>query len=306
VFLVVVLLAVLVGALLLAVRNLKLDRGDRKGAYRLAASVFVLRLLHWVLAGDHVAHPDLLGPLTAAFSGATALALLTWVGYVACEPYVRRLWPEALVSWTRVLAGRLRDPLVGRDVLAGCTVASAQALLAVWVYWAAENAGIVGVIPLEGALVALRGGRYAAGEVVGMALVSVAGGLSIVMLFLLLRMLLRRTWIAGTVLCLLWATLSALQFASLFGPGGGLLGFGLHVVLYAMFTVLLVRLGLLAFLAAFFVGGLGRLAIPCLDPSSPHFGTGLFLAAVALALAAGAAHASTAGRSWVQDPLSDA
>jgi serine/threonine-protein kinase len=298
-----VLLAVFVGGLLLAVRNLKLDRGDRKGAFRLAASVFVLRLLHWVLAGDHVAHPDLLGPLAAAFSGATALAVLTWVGYVACEPYVRRLWPEALVSWTRVLAGRLRDPLVGRDVLAGCTVASAQAFLAVWAYWAAEKAGIVGVIPLEDALVALRGGRYAAGTVLGVALVSVAAGLSIVMLFLLLRMLLRRTWIAGSVLCLLWATLPALQFAGLWGPRAGLLGFAVHVVLYAIFIVLLVRLGLLAFLAAFFLGGLSVLAIPCLDPSSPLFGTGLFIAAVALALAAWAAHASMAGRSWVQDPL---
>jgi hypothetical protein len=300
---VVLLLAVFVGALLLAVRNLKLDRGDRKGAFRLAASVFALRLLLWALAGDHVAHPALLGPLAAAFSGATALALLTWVGYVACEPYVRRLWPEVLVSWTRVLAGRLRDPLVGRDVLAGCTVASLQAVVAVWAFWIAEKAGIVGVIPLEDVLVALRGGRYAVGGVLGVALVSVAAGLSLLMLFLLLRMLLRRTWIAGVALCLLWATLPALQFAGLWGPRAGLFGFVLHGVLYAMVVVLLVRLGLLALLAAFFVGGLSALAIPCLDPSSPLFGTGLFVAAVALALAAWAAHAAMAGRSWVKDPL---
>jgi len=69
-----------------------------------------------------------------------------------------------------------------------------------------------------------------------------------------------------------------------------------------MFVVLLVRLGLLAFLAASFLGGLSVLGIPCLDPSSPLFGTGLFVAAVALALAAWAAHTSLAGRSWVQDP----
>jgi len=300
---VVVLLAVFVAALLLAVRNLKRDRGDRKGAFRLAASVFALRLLHWALAGDHVAHPELLGPLAAAFSGAAALGLLTWVGYVACEPYVRRLWPEALVSWSRVLGGRTRDPLVGRDVLAGCTVASVQALLAVWAYWTAEKAGVVGVIPLEDALVAIRGGRFAVGEVLGVALVSIAAGLSLLMLFLLLRMLFRRTWLAGAALCLLWATLPALQLASLWGAGAGLFGFALHIVLYAMFVVLLVRLGLLAFLAAFFLGGLSVLGIPCLDPSSPLFGTGLFIAAVALALAAWAAHTSLAGRSRVPDPL---
>ena len=35
------------------------------------------------------------------------------------EPYVRRHWPHALISWSRMLTGNLRDPLVGRDVLWG-------------------------------------------------------------------------------------------------------------------------------------------------------------------------------------------
>jgi hypothetical protein len=42
-----------------------------------------------------------------------------WLAYVAIEPYVRRLWPRMLVSWARLSSGRLRDPMVGRDVLAG-------------------------------------------------------------------------------------------------------------------------------------------------------------------------------------------
>ena len=42
-----------------------------------------------------------------------------WVLYLALEPYVRRYWPQAIISWTRVLGGRWRDPLVGRDVLYG-------------------------------------------------------------------------------------------------------------------------------------------------------------------------------------------
>jgi serine/threonine-protein kinase len=43
-----------------------------------------------------------------------------WALYIALEPYVRRRWPATLVSWSRLLAGRFRDPLVGRDVLVGC------------------------------------------------------------------------------------------------------------------------------------------------------------------------------------------
>ena len=39
-------------------------------------------------------------------------AVRYWLYYLALEPYVRRLWPQALISWSRVLAGRVRDPLV--------------------------------------------------------------------------------------------------------------------------------------------------------------------------------------------------
>ncbi len=42
-----------------------------------------------------------------------------WLAYIAIEPIVRRSWPELLFSWSRLLSGRFRDPLVGRDLLAG-------------------------------------------------------------------------------------------------------------------------------------------------------------------------------------------
>ena len=37
---------------------------------------------------------------------------------------MRRRWPATLVSWSRLLAGGFRDPLVGRDVLFGCLLGS--------------------------------------------------------------------------------------------------------------------------------------------------------------------------------------
>src|SRR5262249_882888 len=40
--------------------------------------------------------------------------------YMALEPAVRRRWPRILVSWSRLLDGDFRDPLVGRDILIGC------------------------------------------------------------------------------------------------------------------------------------------------------------------------------------------
>ena len=57
---------------------------------------------------------------------AAGLALLwggfTWLIYIGLEPYVRRVWPRTLISWTRLLSGQVRDPLVGRDVLIGMLV----------------------------------------------------------------------------------------------------------------------------------------------------------------------------------------
>jgi serine/threonine-protein kinase len=50
---------------------------------------------------------------------AFSLAAACWVSYLALEPVVRRRWPDTLVSWTRLLRGRVLDPLVGRDVLVG-------------------------------------------------------------------------------------------------------------------------------------------------------------------------------------------
>lgn len=52
-------------------------------------------------------------------SGLLALA------YLAFEPFVRQRWPWHLVGWTRLLGGRWRDPLIGRDVLTGALVGSA-------------------------------------------------------------------------------------------------------------------------------------------------------------------------------------
>ncbi len=41
------------------------------------------------------------------------------VDQISLEPLLRRVWPRTLISWTRLLSGYVRDPLVGRDVLIG-------------------------------------------------------------------------------------------------------------------------------------------------------------------------------------------
>ena len=54
--------------------------------------------------------------------------MLFWAIYLL-EPFVRRYWPQTLVSWTTVLSARVRDPIVGRDVLFGVLLGVVIALL---------------------------------------------------------------------------------------------------------------------------------------------------------------------------------
>ena len=57
--------------------------------------------------------------LSAIASDAALVGLGLWISYVAFEPYCRRFWPDMLLGWTRLVSGHVRDPRVGRDVLAG-------------------------------------------------------------------------------------------------------------------------------------------------------------------------------------------
>jgi serine/threonine-protein kinase len=55
------------------------------------------------------------------FAGKTLFQTgVVWTYYIAVEPFLRRRWPQVLMSWTRLLSGKFRDPLVGRDILIGC------------------------------------------------------------------------------------------------------------------------------------------------------------------------------------------
>lgn len=117
---------------MLALRNLRQGRGDRRGAMRLAAFFLAVRFLVWVFESHHVptAGGELGNLLFVGLESAIFWAVLGGMLYLALEPVLRRRWPERLIGWTRLLAGDFRDPLVGRDILAG-TVAGVAVILAI-------------------------------------------------------------------------------------------------------------------------------------------------------------------------------
>jgi tRNA A-37 threonylcarbamoyl transferase component Bud32 len=125
-----ILLLVLIATVALARSNLKSGRGDRRGAARTALFALILWSLAWALSGRHyAAFENEFGQFFAVLGAALLNAGIIWLLYVALEPYVRRFTPHLLVSWSRVMAGQLRDPQVGRDLLIGVASGLAVALL---------------------------------------------------------------------------------------------------------------------------------------------------------------------------------
>jgi serine/threonine-protein kinase len=112
-------LAILGGAYF-ARRNLRMGRGDRRGATRLACFILVLSAISWIFGTHHV--PTLAEAdhfFVAAGIGVSGMGAV-WLMYLGFEPFVRRRWPRVLVGWSRLLSGNFRDPLAGRDLLVGC------------------------------------------------------------------------------------------------------------------------------------------------------------------------------------------
>jgi hypothetical protein len=113
-------LAMLAGGILLARRNLRAHRSDRRGAARFAIAVAIASVAFNLFRATHAANasietPQIFGALAfGVYNGA-----VVWIYYLAIEPYARRFWPDALLGWTRLMSGRVRDPRVGRELLIG-------------------------------------------------------------------------------------------------------------------------------------------------------------------------------------------
>jgi hypothetical protein len=188
----------------------------------------------------------------AVFAKGTGLALLVaclvWVFYLALEPYVRRLRPWTLVSWTRLLSGGIRDAVVGRDVLVGLAFGTYIALLNQVLRSLPERApDLFGVDALLSTGILLS---YVVGRVVN----AVLGGLALLLLFLILRLATRRDWIAALLVV---AFLISGELAESVQSKDSLwLVLSLAVMAWGAFVALLLRLGALAAITAFWTADL--------------------------------------------------
>ena len=204
-------LAVLVGAVLLARRNLRLGRGDRRGAFRLAVFVLVILALAWGIEAHHL--PDVEEFLLFVIITSLALffAAFVWLLYIGLEPFVRRRWPNALISWNRVLAGQFRDPLVGSDVLMGVALGVAgSCLLDTLQHFAEGWFGRLPPRPIMTSLEPLLGARGMIAQLLESFPIDLGLTLGVFFLFVLLRLLLRKDWAAAAALVLIFTASHAL------------------------------------------------------------------------------------------------
>jgi serine/threonine-protein kinase len=223
----------------LAWRNLQGRRGDRRGAFRIAAFVFVMLLLSWVFEASHV--PDFneftylfLRSMMAVFFG-----LIFWTFYMALEPFVRRRWPHAIISWSRLLKGELRDPVVGGDLLIGSFFGvTAAVVLAFAALWSHTYSFYLPSTWL------LSGGGGPIGYWLDGVSSAVGQGLSLLFFTFLFKVVFRRAWLALLVII---PVAYVFQAATALPPAALL---SIVAALAMPLLYLLLRKGLLAAIAA--------------------------------------------------------
>ncbi len=238
------LLTVLGASVWLARQNLERGRGDRRGAMHLAAAMFVVMFVLWSTRHHFVMSDGLLGYLLVEMMLASAFALMVWTIYLAAEPFVRRYWPTTLIAWTRVLSGRFRDGIVGRDILVGAAVSCAwRIMFDINRLWSPNQ------VPNLSSVDSLISLRAAISEVVENVPQTIAVTLIMFVSIFLLRLLLRRDWLAGAAFAGLF--LAAAAFA-----GSSWRDLLFTAVVYGSMALVTIRFGLLSLAALLVMDGL--------------------------------------------------
>jgi serine/threonine-protein kinase len=231
------------GMIRLARLNYRQGRGDREGALRLAWVMFALEILLWLCRGHMVASIATLGSLMIAISTALFVSGTTWMLYLALEPWVRRRWPQTVISWSRLLSGQFRDPLVGRDILFGVMLGVVWILL---FQLRAIPMMHLGAAPGLYQTEYLMGGREALGAWLMQIPASILGTLQFFFLLLGLKVVLRKDWLAAIAFVALFALPQGLSssYAAVEVPA--------WILIYAIAVLIVYRFGLIPLACAIF------------------------------------------------------
>ncbi|MGD9590159.1 MAG: protein kinase [Pyrinomonadaceae bacterium] len=297
----VIVVIVLLAALALVRHNLKKGRGDVKGALKLFAFTFVTFTFGVVILTHKVGMPTEDMPRFVSIVAMNLLVPLTLlVLYLAIEPVARKRFPELLVSWNRLLAGRFTDPLIGRDVLIGLSVGVAMAWFVEMLKALLAKAGFGQLEPFHWAQINNLDALHGVDVVMIVRLFDLVGFLafSIFLLFwfLFLSLLLKRRY---------WAVAVTVLIVSAPGIGAAFAGHYIDLlevgILSAVTMLCLVRFGLVTtWMIAF---AIPRTDLYTFDSGKYFATTTLFIIGFQAALAIGAFLIATKGQPWFKRDL---
>jgi serine/threonine protein kinase len=272
---IILILSILLGAGLLARRNYRIGRSDQEGAMRLAFVMFCLEIALWLSRSHLVPGLEALFLFLLAVSTALLVSGVTWMLYLAIEPWVRRKWPQTIISWTRLLSGKFRDPLVGRDLMFGV------ALGIVWLLIVqAHNVAKIhlGDAPALYDPAYLVGGREALGAWLFQIPTSIFAALEFFFVMLGLKLLLRKEWLAAIGFVAIFVGLrSADPYPAVDLPT--------YTAIYGVAVLIVYRYGLVPLACAIFTVDMLASVPLTLDTSAWYMSTSLLalLSVVALA-----------------------
>ena len=281
-----ILCIIVLGAALLARYNARLKRSDTRGAARLGGFVFAAYTLQYLFSMYHAPNGGEVDRLADALSEALFKGAVIWVLYLAVEPFVRRRWPQTIVSWSRVLAGRWKDPLVGGDILIGVGFGLFWGLVFGSMFLIAENRG---ELPNAAGLDVLAGMRYVVSGFLSLIASSILSAFGTFFLIFLLRLVVRKEWLAAVCFVGIFVLFKVLG-------AGELWTIPFFVVIYAAFAVLLLRYGIVPLIVGMLTADCLLNAPLTLNFSSWYFSTAVISLLVFLAIALYGFRTAVAGK----------
>ena len=294
VLLVIFLLVLLAGAVWLARHNYVRKKSDPQGALRIGLLVFGLEMLVWLFSAHLVPSLGSFELFVLGASGAVFLAAVFYIVYLAIEPFVRRHWPHAIISWSRLMSGRVRDVLVGRDVLYGVLLGVSWVLIFEIMRVALAH---IGAEPDLFSYEFLFGPRRVLGTLFSHLVLSVQATLGFFFLMFVFRVILRKPWLAALVFVAFWTGIKTYNEHHwlLIGPA--------FALVYGIAAFVILRFGFVALAVAIFVVDLLASVPITTDFSSWYIGGTIFVFFLVAAMAVWGCYTALGGQKLVKENL---
>lgn len=284
----------LVGSGFLARRNYLRRRGDREGALRLALVMFALEMGSFLCRGHFATVGDAISLGIIAISTGLFISGVTWMLYMAVEPWVRRHWPQTIISWSRLLSGKGRDPVVGRDILFGVVLGVVWLLV-----FQIRSIPMMrmGAAPFLFSTEGLMGGSEALGAWLRQWPQSIQTTLIFFFVLFGLKVLLRKEWIAAMVFVAIFALPRGLSSTYM------AVELPTQILVYAIAVLIVLRFGFVPLACAIFTIDLMSNVPFSADFSAWYMTTSIFALLSVVALAGWGFYHSLGGEPlWVVEP----